>query len=274
MDISLILLVASVAVGLFVGVFSGLIGVGGGTILVPAFRLLYGLDPLAATATSLLTIIPTSVSGAITHIRNKSCIPAVGVAAGLGGACTSWMGVWLADRSPAWCVMAAAAAVIFYSAYNMFKKAAALKKPKDGQAASAKTANEKPVLDLAEKSSYVKMVAIGAAAGVISGYVGVGGGFIMVPLFLSVLGLPMKKASGTSLIAVCILAVPATVMQFMLGNVHLFVGLAVVAGSIPGATIGARLQSRVPERTLRLTFACFLLVAGALLLVREAGLLG
>ena len=126
----LFLVPASLALGLVVGMLSGLLGIGGGTVMVPAFRLIYDMSALAATATSMLTIVPTSVSGMIAHVRNKTCVLKVGLAAGLGGACSSWIGVILAEWSPGWCVMAAAAAVIVYSATTMLKKALAMKPAK------------------------------------------------------------------------------------------------------------------------------------------------
>ncbi len=87
------------------------------------------------------------------------------------------------------------------------------------------------------------MIAIGLIAGFMGGYVGVGGGFIMVPLFISVLGISMREASGTSLVAVCILAVPGVIEQALLGNVHVSVGLAIAVGSMPGSILGASLDS-------------------------------
>ena len=96
----------------------------------------------------------------------------------------------------------------------------------------------------------------------------------MVPLFLSKLNLPMKKASGTSLVAVGILVLPALVTQVVLGNVNWAAGLACIVGSIPGAALGAKLQARIPDRALRFCFAGILGVAAVLLIVNELGFLG
>ena len=133
------LFLVSLVVGLAVGVLAGLLGIGGGMLLVPAFKLGYAMDSLMCTATSLFTIIPTSVSGAISHIRNKTCLPKLGVAAGLGGACLSPLGVWLATLSPDWAVMGAAALIIAYSSVTMFRKA--LKAPKVPRGAGAGAAD-------------------------------------------------------------------------------------------------------------------------------------
>lgn len=269
----------AVVVGLLVGVLSGLLGIGGGTIMVPIFRLGFGLSAIEATATSLFTIIPTSLSGCVTHIKNKTCIVPLGLAAGIGGAITSPLGVWLASISPAWLIMVAAAAIIGYSAVNMLRKA--FSKPKaasqpTSQAAAQPASQDAPRSaapgDSAFKISRKHLLmgaAIGLGAGVASGYVGVGGGFIMVPLFLSVIGIPMKRASGTSLIAVTILAIPGVIEQALLGNVHFTIGIAMAVGSIPGAVLGAQLVKRVPERTLRIMFGAFLLLMAVVLVVNE-----
>lgn len=269
----------AVVVGLLVGVLSGLLGIGGGTIMVPIFRLGFGLSAIEATATSLFTIIPTSLSGCVTHVKNKTCIVPLGLAAGIGGAITSPLGVWLASISPAWLIMVAAAAIIGYSAVNMLRKA--FSKPKaasqpTSQAAVQSASQDAPRTAAPGDSTFkisrkhlLMGAAIGLGAGVASGYVGVGGGFIMVPLFLSVIGIPMKRASGTSLIAVTILAIPGVIEQALLGNVHFMIGIAMAVGSIPGAVLGAQLVKRVPERTLRIMFGAFLLLMAVVLVVNE-----
>ena len=342
-------------VGVLIGIASGLLGIGGGTVMVPIFRLAFGMSATMSTATSLFAIIPTSISGAISHVKGKTCIPALGIAAGLGGACLSPVGVWLAQLSPDWLVMLAAALIIGYSANNMFKKAfklrpagqpaagadaaaspstqssdapegsrtevrvasatarisgtgetladpsatggssaaasltssgeqaalaadssatggssvAASLTSSGGQAASA-SSDDSPL----SRKQLLQGAAIGLIAGLASGYVGVGGGFIMVPLMLSIIGIPMRRASGTSLIAVMILAIPGVIEQGIIGNINYLAGIAIVIGTIPGAVIGAKLVTKVPERTLRLLFGCFLIVAAVMLVLNEVGVLG
>lgn len=318
-----VLVCASLVLGLAVGILSGLLGIGGGTIMVPTFRLIYRMSALAATATSMLTIVPTAVSGMIAHIRNKTCVLPIGIAAGVGGACSSWLGVLFAEWSPDWCVMAATALVIAYSATTMLKKARALSPARTAEAtedagrtaetsadtqhtskaeaapteaaptekehtAEVTTPSAAPALAAVTPAStpaetsaqqatsthtLARAAVIGLFAGVLSGYVGVGGGFIMVPLFTSKLQLTMKQATGTSLVGVGLLVLPALIAQVVLGNVNWVAGLACIAGSVPGAALGAKLQTRIPERMLRFTFAGILGVAAVLLVVNELGVL-
>ena len=265
--------VAPALVGVLIGIASGLLGIGGGTVMVPIFRLVFGMSATMSTATSLFAIIPTSISGAISHVKGKTCIPALGIAAGLGGACLSPVGVWLAQLSPDWLVMLAAAIIIGYSAINMFKKAFKLRlacQPVAEADAAAPTADDSSL----SRKQLLQGAAIGLVAGLASGYVGVGGGFIMVPLMLSIIGIPMRKASGTSLIAVMILAIPGVIEQGIIGNINYLAGIAIVIGTIPGAVVGARLVTKVPERTLRLLFGCFLIVAAVMLVLNEVGIFG
>lgn len=273
---TVILIAASVAVGLVVGILSGMLGVGGGTVLVPVFKLGFAMSAIQSTATSLFTIIPTSVSGVITHIRNRTCIPRLGVAAGIGGAITSPVGVWLASISPEWGIIAAASVVILYSAYTAFSKAiqsykadklkreASESSKNAGVASSAKPA-AMPLSGDYGRREVLLCGLIGLCAGVVSGYVGVGGGFIMVPMMMQLLRLPMKLTSGTSLIAVMILAASATVVQAAMGNIDWLAGIFISMGSIPGAFLGSRLIKRIPETVLRFLFGAFLLVAAVLL---------
>ena len=269
--------VASALVGVVVGALSGLLGIGGGTLMVPIFRLGCGMTALESTATSLFTIVPTSLVGFATHIKNKTCIPRVGVVCGLAGALTSPVGVILASLSPAWLVMLAAALIVAYSSVSMFRKAIRMPKVaatagtplEEGAEEAAKEIEEKLPEFAFTKKRVAQAIAIGLGAGLASGYVGVGGGFIMVPLFLSVLGIMMRQASGTSLVAVTILAVPGVITQVMLGNVEFIAGIAMAAGSIPGAILGANLTRIVPERQLRFAFGTFLLVSAVALFGNE-----
>ena len=257
--------IVTALVGVLVGLVSGTLGIGGGMIMVPVFRIVFDMSAFVSTATSLFTIIPTSITGAISHIRAKSCIPKLGIALGIGGACASPIGVQLAQMSPAWLVMLATALVITYSSITMLRKA--LKSPKTTEASPVEIPNF-------TGRQLAGAAAIGFAAGLTSGFVGLGGGFIMVPLLVAFLNIPMKLTSGTSLIAVMILATPASILQCSIGNVDYLAAIAMACGSIPGALVGARLVQRLPERQLRFAFAAFLFVAAILLVVKEVGLLG
>jgi uncharacterized membrane protein YfcA len=101
--------------------------------------------------------------------------------------------------------------------------------------------------------------AIGATAGLVSGLLGVGGGIVIVPLLAGWLGMPLKRALGTSLLAIVALVVPGTVVHAALGHVDAGIFVALVLGAVPGARIGAGIALDARERTLSVAVGAFLL---------------
>jgi uncharacterized protein len=112
----------------------------------------------------------------------------------------------------------------------------------------------------------LRLAAIGTAAGFFSGLFGVGGGTIMVPLLILWLGYREREATGTSLMAIVLIAAVGAGIQALYGNVHPLEALIVGGPAIAGVIAGTALQQRVPERAVAYGFSA-LLVASAVLLV-------
>jgi len=118
------------------------------------------------------------------------------------------------------------------------------------------------------RSRTLKLAAIAAAAGVFSGLFGVGGGTVMVPLFILWLGYEEREATGTSLAAIVIIASVAVVVQLIYGNVHVGDGLLVGVPAVGGVVAGTAIQQRVPPSAVSLLFAALLTISATDLLVR------
>jgi uncharacterized membrane protein YfcA len=112
----------------------------------------------------------------------------------------------------------------------------------------------------------VRIGLIGTAAGFFSGLFGVGGGTVMVPLLIVWLGYREREATGTSLMAIILIAAAGAAIQSLYGNVHPLKALIVGAPAVLGVVAGTALQQRVPERVVAFAFGV-LLVASAVLLV-------
>jgi uncharacterized membrane protein YfcA len=115
--------------------------------------------------------------------------------------------------------------------------------------------------------------ALGAGAGLTSGFLGLGGGFMVVPALVRFFGFSAKRAVGTSLVAVSLLALPGTIAHYLLGNVDVGLAAALAVGVVPGALAGARVTALAKDRTVRLGFAALLLAVGAMLAATELGVL-
>ena len=117
------------------------------------------------------------------------------------------------------------------------------------------------------RSRTLKLAAIAAGAGVFSGLFGVGGGTVMVPLFILWLAYEEREATGTSLAAIVVIAGAAVVVQLAYGNVHVGKGLLVGLPAVGGVVAGTWLQQRVPRRQLQVLFALLLLGSAVKLVV-------
>jgi uncharacterized protein len=111
------------------------------------------------------------------------------------------------------------------------------------------------------RSRTLKLAVIAAGAGVFSGLFGVGGGAVMVPLFILWLGYDEREATGTSLAAIVIIAGAAVVVQLAYGNVHVGDGLLIGIPAVGGVVAGTWTQQRVPRRRLQILLALVLLAS-------------
>jgi uncharacterized membrane protein YfcA len=116
-------------------------------------------------------------------------------------------------------------------------------------------------------SRTLKLAVIGTAAGVFSGLLGVGGGSVIVPLLIIWLGYGEREATGTSMMAIVVIAALAATLQALYGNVN--PGNAALVGipAIGGAIAGTAVQQRVPQRTISLLFAVLLVVIAVELII-------
>ena len=247
-----------VATGLVAGVLSGAFGIGGGVVTTPAIRLVLGYPQLIAVGTPLLVIIPSAVTGAWSYSRTGFVDMRAGLIVGVTGSLAAVAGAWLSDLAGGTVVILATAALIGYMAVIMlvqvFRPSAAGALP---DTAAVVPVNSTP------------FVLLGLITGAYSGFLGLGGGFVLVPLLSQRLGFPIKRAIGTSLVAIGILAVPGAVAHYLLGHVDLRLAALLMIGVVPGALLGARITERTDDRVVRMAFAIFLAGVGVALLLSE-----
>ena len=113
----------------------------------------------------------------------------------------------------------------------------------------------------------LKLATIATAAGAFSGLFGVGGGSVIVPLLILWLAYGEREAAGTSLVAIVVIALVATITQGAYGNVDLLEGALVGAPAVAGVVVGTGLQQRVPERAISLMFGVVLVAVAIELLL-------
>lgn len=243
-------------IGLGAGILSGMFGVGGGVLTTPALRLLLDAPALVAVGTPLPVIIPTAAAGAYAYARRDLADIRAGVAIGAWGAVVSIGGAFLSDLVGGSIVMFITAAIILVMAADMA-----------AQATRRTTSNARITEQHPRRG--VALALLGVATGVYSGFLGLGGGFVLVPLLVRWFGYPIKRAIGTSLVSIAILAIPGSLTHYLLGHVDVGLTLALMIGVVPGAILGARLTAISSERAVKIGFALLLAFTGVVLAVNE-----
>ena len=235
--------VLAVLSGLAAGVLSGLFGIGGGTVMTPAVQALLGAPPIVALATPLPAIFPTAITGAWTYRQGGQ----------LDGRAAGWIvapGIVGAVAGAALTDLVETHLLLVVTALLLAREAVGILRGAGRREAAGEPAVGTPL----------QLAMIGLAAGFVSGLLGIGGGIIMVPMLVGVLRMPLKRALGTSLLAIVVLVIPGTVVHASLGHIDWAIFAALSVGAVPGARIGATLALGTRERTLRLLVGSFLLV--------------
>ncbi|MEZ7002525.1 sulfite exporter TauE/SafE family protein [Streptomyces sp. AD55] len=232
------LLLALVA-GAVAGVALGALGAGGSILTVPALIYLLGFTPAAATTASLVVVIVTSVTALVGHARAGTVRWRSGLLFAAAGLVPAAVAGVLSARVPDRVLTLMFAVLAGAAALAMLRRRA----PREGTTASAPRA-----------------AGAGAGLGAVTGFLGVGGGFLAVPALVSVLAVPMGAAVGTSLLVVLANALVALGARAgTAAHVDLALLLPFLAAAVLGAWDGRRLAAKVSAATLRRIFGSLLL---------------
>jgi uncharacterized protein len=241
----------AIAIGLAAGILSGLFGVGGGIVMTPGIQVLLGTPGIVALATPLPVIVPTAITGAITYLKAGELDTRAARWMIVGGLPASAAGAALTEVIETPLLLIVTAALLAWQAVGLLR---------GGRHADTRRRRG---------TTTGAFLLIGILAGFVSGLLGIGGGIVMVPLMAGWLGMPLKRVLGTSLAAIIGLVIPGTIVHAMLNNIDWGIFLALTAGAVPGARLGARIALGTAERTLRLLVGSFMVLIAILYGLRQ-----
>jgi uncharacterized membrane protein YfcA len=241
-------------VGIAGGLLSGLFGVGGGIVMVPLLVLWLGLEQRRAIATSLIAIIPIALAGMVGYANGSAVNWAAGMALGVGGVLGGQIGVWLLPRVPVRFLQGIFTLILLYSAYRLVLPAENI-----GSGAEQSTGQ-----------FWLLLVVVGVAAGVLAGLLGVGGGIILVPGLVLLIGSNINTARGTSLLVVVFTAATASITNIRYGRADTRDGVIVGLAGAPAALLGSFLGQWIPAQQAAWLFAALLVFAATQMGIRAA----
>jgi uncharacterized membrane protein YfcA len=291
----------TLVVGVVSGVLSGMFGIGGGMITTPAIRLLLGGSAIVAVATPLPIIIPTAITGAVGYVRRGIADVRAGLIIGGSGAVAAVVGAYATRWIGGSALMIATGVLVVYMAGDMLVAGlrAGSRGPEGHAPEGSVSASEEGPLLVSDEAATApqaapasapaapapaapapaapasaaapaaKLAYLGLAAGLYSGLLGLGGGFVIVPLLIRLFRFGTKRAIGTSLVAIAILSVPGTITHALLGHIDWRLAIALMVGVIPGAWLGARVTATASERHIRAGFAIMLAIVGVIMFANE-----
>lgn len=246
-------LVLTLLLAVLIGVSLGLLGGGGSILTVPILTYVAGLPPKEAITASLFVVGTTSAVGAIRHARAGRVRWRAGLIFGAAGMVGAFGGGILGGYIPGTVLMIAFALIMVATSIAMLRG-------RRGAHAGHSPTNELPT---------VKIIFEGLAVGLVTGLVGAGGGFLIVPALALLGGLPMPVAVGTSLLVIAMNSFAGLAGHLTSVSLDWVLVGGVTLAAILGSLLGARLAERIPEQALRKGFGIFVLVMGTLVLVQE-----
>lgn len=228
----------AIPLGMAIGAISGFFGVGGGFLLTPILLLL-GYEPSTAITISLLYTMSTSISGALKHYQQKHILWKPVIIISISGMISTQFAKPLVLYLESVGYDDVVISLLYVGLLSYF----ALSMLTENQSTS-----EKPRL---MSISPVRTILIGLAGGFISSVLGVGGGFVMVPLLINVLNIPPRQAVGTSLASIFLIVSTGFLSYIESVNIPLTLSIALVIGAIGGSRFGAGLTELVPNQSIK-----------------------
>jgi uncharacterized membrane protein YfcA len=269
------------ALGGVVGFLSGVFGVGGGFLLTP-FLIFIGVPHAVAVASSANQLVGASVSGALAHWRRGNVDLPMALVLLAGGFAGSALGVWLfallrrVGQVDLAISLSYALLLAVLGGLMMVESSRALLRRRRPGGIRRKLHQHIWLHGLPLKMRFRRSklyisallpLSLGFVVGVLSAIMGIGGGFIMVPAMIYMLGMPTAVVPGTSLFQIIFVAATVTVLQALEnGTVDILLALVLLVGGVIGAQLGSRFGSRLRGEQLRALLAVVVLAVAAKLL--------
>ncbi|KUO73220.1 MAG: permease [Desulfosporosinus sp. BRH_c37] len=274
---------AILGMGGLVGLLSGLFGVGGGFLLTPLLMWM-GIPPAVAVASDTNQIVAASVSGTIAHSRNKNVDFKLGFIILVGSLVGGSFGTSLVKvlqslgnfdfvlKSTYVVMLLAVGTFMLIESINSLRKKSKKDTGTPKDSAAMRFMNKLPIKMHFEVSgidcSVISLFILGLLIGVLAALMGVGGGFIMLPVMIYLLGMPTIKAVGTSVFVIIFTAINVTMAQSSLNHtVDVVLAIVLLIGSSIGAQVGAKIGKKLPAEQLRVLFSVIVLAVMAKMLV-------
>ncbi|MEO5930740.1 MAG: sulfite exporter TauE/SafE family protein [Candidatus Kapaibacterium sp.] len=252
-------LLITLLIGASSGLSSGMFGIGGALLATPLLKIFVGLPAVLALATPLPAAIPSAISGTMAYGKKKLLRFDVAWRILIPAIPGSLIGSYITRFTPGAVLMVATGVMVIYTAYSFLRRGL------------RKESVEEADLEASELTFGPAAYGWFAFAGFLSGFLAIGGGMVLVPAMVKIVGLSLKQALGTSLLCVAALAVPGVIVHGLSGHIDWMVALILSVTVIPMSYLGASIATRIKSATLSkiygavmLAFAVYFIISSLL----------
>ena len=255
--------------GFVIGVSLGALGGGGSILTVPALVYAAGQTPKQATTTSLVLVALTAMIGIVPHWRAGRVRFVAGTIFGLAGIGGSLLGSHWNKAADPNVLLLAFSGLMMIAGYGMWRRVRnippAITQLSVGAAAAPPVASSIVI----EPLTVLKVIVAGSIVGLLTGFFGVGGGFVIVPALVLALGFTMPEAIGTSLLVITINSAVALTTRLQAGSIEWAIVIPFTIASLLGVIVGSRLASTRDSSSLQRWFVGLLVVVAVYTAVRS-----
>jgi uncharacterized protein len=263
-------------IGILAGGYGTIVGAGGGFIFVPAMLLIFGMEPTIAAGTGLVIVLINSLSGVIGYAKKKKIKYQIGLNIGIGALPGSIIGVWLLQLYSSSYFYVIFSTILVSLGILLFLKNLPKKFQKHvsteeynyvAAASEGNNGSHHSVVGGDSKDEHIKflekwLILLGILIGILSSYLGIGGGWLLVPILIYVFRVPAHFATATSIFSLCIYSTIGVLMQIFYGNIDwtavIFGGMGVIVGS----QIGVFISGKIPSKMILQMLSVLLIIIG------------
>lgn len=228
-------------------------GIGGALIATPLLNIIAGLPPFLALGTPLPVTVPSALSGTLAYYKYGLIDFRASLYVLLGAVPANMVGVYATQLVGGQALMVLTGLLLSYVGVTFFIRGW-LQREKTGKT---------------ERNNRVMLLLTGVCVGFLSGMLAIGGGIIMVPAFIRINHMKLKKALATSLFCVAILAVPSSIGHFVLGHIDIPHMFALMVSAVPLSYLGARLAIAMRNKILERIFGTFTVIFAIYFLLKK-----
>jgi uncharacterized membrane protein YfcA len=237
-----------IVAGAVVSMIGSMSGIGGGVFMVPLFYHM-GLHIEKAVGTSLFIIVFNAISASISYWRRGLLKPRSWLLLALIMVPSSMIGAQIASVAPRALVKTVVALIVLVYGLNLMLRGS-------GRSLGVKLNNK------------ILVPVAGVTAGLVAGLSGIGGGAILMPILISILGLPVHEAVATSMLSIVVTSASGSIVHIANGNVVFRIAIPFALGAVVGAQVGSAIASRMRSKTLTIVVGLVLVTVGVLTLLR------